>query len=87
MRECYWHTWAVPGNDTIALCRAMIDTISLIGAALPCRGCVPSHGDIAVTIVPFVRLWPDADAPATSQASPLTEVDLSCRRSQWHGSF
>ena len=30
--------------------------ISLAGAALPCRGCVPSHGDIAVTIVPFVRL-------------------------------
>jgi hypothetical protein len=50
--------------------------ISLAGAALPCRGCVPSHGDIAVTIVPFVRLWPDPEAPTAGPAGPLIEVDL-----------
>src|SRR6266849_9189782 len=31
--------------------------------------------------------WPDPEAPTASPAGPLTEVDLPCRRSEWHGSF
>jgi ABC-type nitrate/sulfonate/bicarbonate transport system permease component len=34
-----------------------------------------------------VRSWPDPEAPTASPAGPLTEVDLPCRRSEWHGSF
>jgi len=30
---------------------------------------------------------PDPDAPTSDPASPLIEVDLPCRRSEWHGSF
>jgi hypothetical protein len=33
------------------------------------------------------RFWPDSEAPTGGPAGPLTEVDLPCRRSEWHGSF
>src|SRR5229473_1902672 len=33
------------------------------------------------------RNWPDSEAPTPGPAGPLTEVDLPCRRSEWHGSF
>jgi hypothetical protein len=32
-------------------------------------------------------LWPDSEAPTAGPAGPLAEVDLPCRRSEWHGSF
>jgi hypothetical protein len=31
LRECYWHTWAPSSDDTIALCRAMIDSYHSLG--------------------------------------------------------
>src|SRR5712675_1788895 len=34
-----------------------------------------------------VRCWPDPEALTASPAGPLTEVDLPCRRGEWHGSF
>jgi hypothetical protein len=33
------------------------------------------------------RFWPDPEAPTAGPAGPLTEVDLPCRRNEWHGSF
>jgi len=32
-------------------------------------------------------LWPDPEVPTAGPASPLTDVDLPCRRSEWHFSF
>ncbi len=34
-----------------------------------------------------VCYWPDPEAPTAGPTGPLTEVDLPCRRSEWHGSF
>src|SRR5262245_14230490 len=31
LRECYWRTWTEQGNDTIALCRAIIDSYHSLG--------------------------------------------------------
>jgi hypothetical protein len=33
------------------------------------------------------RYWPDPEAPTDGPAGPLPEVDLPCKRSEWHGSF
>src|SRR5260370_40395070 len=30
--------------------------------------------------------WPDSEAPTSGPAGPLPEIDLPCRRSEWHGS-
>src|SRR5262249_1287356 len=32
-------------------------------------------------------LWPDSEVPTARPVSPLIEIDLPCRRSEWHGSF
>ena len=32
-------------------------------------------------------LWPDSEVPTDGPAGPLIEVDLPCRRSEWHGHF
>jgi hypothetical protein len=34
-----------------------------------------------------VCLWPDPGEPTAGPAGPLTEEDLPCLRSEWHGSF
>ena len=34
-----------------------------------------------------VSCWPDPEVRTVGSAGPLTEVDLPCRRSEWHGSF
>src|SRR5215467_1621717 len=34
-----------------------------------------------------VGSWPDPEVPTGGPAGPVTEVDLLCRRSEWHGSF
>jgi hypothetical protein len=31
--------------------------------------------------------WPDPEVTTVGPAGPLIEVDLPCRRSEWHGSF
>src|SRR6516225_7749633 len=31
------------------------------------------------------RLWPDPEVPTAGPAGPPMEVDLPCRRSEWHG--
>jgi hypothetical protein len=35
----------------------------------------------------FQQYRPDSEAPTAGPAGPLIEVDLPCRRSEWHGSF
>jgi hypothetical protein len=34
-----------------------------------------------------VAYWPDSEVPTDGPVGPLIEVDLPCRRSEWHGSF
>ena len=31
LRECYWHTWAPVGDETVAVCRAMADLYRSLG--------------------------------------------------------
>ena len=42
---------------------------------------------ISICVSTMVVQVPDSDAPTAGPAGPLTEVDLPCRRSEWHGSF
>jgi hypothetical protein len=34
-----------------------------------------------------VSNWSDPEVPTAGPAGPVIEVNLPCRRSEWHGSF